>query len=236
MDWIGQFGVYALFAAGLLEFLGIPFPGSVLLLSGGALAGAGMFSLPLAWLAAVAGDTLADQIWYRLSRAQGEKLLVAACRISMDPQACVCQAKRLLDRFGPRALLVAKLVPGVSNLATPVAAVSGVPPRIFAVYSVMGAAIWAAVWLTTGALFSSSLLPLMEEVFTWAPRAVGVLAAVGLLLLAVKAAGGWWAVRTDRRDKRRQAKILVKAPPQPSTEYLVELENRASLIRGSMGR
>ena len=110
---------------------------------------------------------------------------------------------------------------------SPVAAVSGVPPGIFAVYSVTGAAIWAAVWLALGTLFSSSLLPVVEEVFTWAPRAVGVLAAVGLLLLAVKAASGWWAVRTDRRDKRRQAKSLVKAPRQPSTEYLVELENQA---------
>ena len=217
MDWLGEFGLYALFVAGLLELLGIPFPGSIVLLSGGALAGAGMFSLPLSWLAAVAGATLADQIWFHLARARGEKLLVTACRISMDPAACVCQANRFLDRFGPRALLIAKLVPGVSNLATPVAAVSGVPPRIFAVYSVTGAAIWAAVWLALGTLFSSSLLPVVEEVFAWAPRAVGVLAAVGLLLLAVKAAGGWWAVRTDRRDKRRQAKSPAEAPRQPST-------------------
>ncbi|MDP2578206.1 MAG: DedA family protein [Candidatus Palauibacterales bacterium] len=235
MNWIGQFGPYALFLAGFLEFLGIPFPGSILLLSGGALAGAGMFSLPLAWLAAVAGATLADQIWYHLARARGEKLLVTACRISMDPAACVCQANRFLDRFGPRALLIAKLVPGVSNLATPVAAVSGVPPRIFAVYSVTGAAIWAAVWLALGTLFSSSLLPVVEEVFTWAPRAVGVLAAVGLLLLAVKAAGGWWAVRTDRHDKRRQAKNPAEAPRQPNTGYLVELEHQASPTRRSMG-
>ena len=235
MNWIGQFGPYALFLAGFLEFLGIPFPGSILLLSGGALAGAGMFSFPLSWLLAVTGATLADQIWFHLARARGEKLLATACRISMDPPACVCQANRFLDRFGPRALLVAKLVPGVSNLATPVAAVSGVPPRIFAVYSATGAAIWAAVWLTLGALFSSSLLPVLEEVFTWAPRAVGVLAAVGLLLLAVKAASGWWAVRIDQHEKRRQAKSPAETPRQPNTGYVVELEHQASLTRRSMG-
>ncbi len=212
MDWIGQFGVYALFVAGLLEFLGIPFPGALFLLTGGALAGSGMFSLAIAWLAAVAGATVADQIWFHLARARGERLLVTACRISMNPRACLGQTKRLLGRFGPRVMLLAKLVPGASNLITPVAAVSGVAPRTFAVYSVMGGAIWAAVWLILGALFRSSLLPVVEEVLTWAPRAVGVLAAVGLVLLAVKAAASWWAVRTDPDAKRTQAKNPSKLP------------------------
>ncbi len=197
MDLIGQFGVYALFVAALLEFLAVPFPGAPVLLSAGALAAAGIFSLPLAWLAAVAGATLGDQVWFYLARARGKRLVVTACRISMNPEACVCRAESLLDRFGPRALLVAKLIPGVSNLATPIAAISGVPPRSFAVYSVLGSAIWAAVWLGLGALFHSALLPLVEEVLTWTPRAVGILAVGGLVLLAVKAAAGWWAVRTD---------------------------------------
>ena len=32
MNWIEQFGPYALFLASFLEFLGIPFPGSILLM------------------------------------------------------------------------------------------------------------------------------------------------------------------------------------------------------------
>ncbi len=63
MDWIGQFGVPALFITGLVEFLGVPFPGSVALLAGGALASAGSFSLPLALLASALGAIVADQIW-----------------------------------------------------------------------------------------------------------------------------------------------------------------------------
>ncbi len=214
MDWIGQFGVPALFIAGLVEFLGVPFPGAAVLLSGGALAGVGIFSLPLAWLAAVAGATLADQVWFRLARAHGEKILGTACRISMNPAACVCQTKSLLDRFGPRALLFAKLVPGASNLVTPAAAVSGVPPRTFAVYSTLGAGIWAAIWLGLGAMFDSSLLLLVEEVLTWAPRAAGILVAVGLVLLAVKAAAGWWAVRTAPRADA----LTAPRGSRPSTE------------------
>lgn len=211
MDWISQFGVPALFVAGLLEFLGLPFPGALILLSGGALAGAGKFSLTLAWAAAAAGAVVADQIWFRIARARGAQLLATACRVSVNPSACLRQTRRFLDRFGPRALLFAKFVPGMSNVATPVAAVSGVLPRVFAAYSALGAVLWAGVWLGLGAWLRSSLLPVLEEVLTWAPRAVGILAAVAFVLLAVKAAAGGWAVRADARFRRTQPQEDLQA-------------------------
>ncbi len=197
MDWIGQFGVPALFITGLVEFLGVPFPGSVALLAGGALASAGSFSLPLALLASALGAIVADQIWYHLARARGERLLAAACRISLNPTACVCQTKGMFERFGPAALLFAKLMPGVGFLATPVAGMTGMRPGVFTLYSAMGAFVWAATWIGLGALFEMSLMAAIEQVIGWAPLALAVLAAVGLALVGFKLLVAWWAVRTN---------------------------------------
>ncbi len=197
MDWIGQFGVPALFITGLVEFLGVPFPGSVALLAGGAFASAGSFSLPLALLASALGAIVADQIWYHLARARGERLLAAACRISLNPTACVCQTTGMFERFGPAALLFAKLMPGVGFLATPVAGMTGMRPGFFTLYSVMGAFVWAATWIGLGALFEMSLMAAIEQVSGWAPLALAMLAAVGLALVGFKLAVAWWAVRND---------------------------------------
>lgn len=197
MGWIEQFGFLAFFLAGLLEFLGVPFPGAPVLMAGGVLSGTGLLPSPHHWLAATAGAAIADQIWYWLSRGRGEVSIRTACRVSVNPTACVCRANEVLDRFGASALLVAKFIPGVSNVATPLAAVSGIRPGRFTIYSVVGSALWAGVWLAIGSAFRSTLRPLVEAVFTWAPRAIGILVALGLILLAIKVAAGWWAVRTD---------------------------------------
>lgn len=216
MEYINQFGPLALFLAGLLEFLGVPFPGSAALLTGGALASAGSFSLPLALLASALGAIVADQIWYHLARARGERLLAAACRISLNPQACVCQTKGTFERFGPAALLFAKLIPGVGSLATPVAGVSGMRPRVFALYSVLGAFVWAATWIGLGALLEMSLMAAVDQIMGWAPFAVAALAAVGLALVGLKLAVAWWAVRNHPHPDGVQPDVAaVSTNPAP---------------------
>ena len=196
MESIDHFGPLALFLTGLVEFLGVPFPGSVVLLAGGALAAMGSFSLPLALVASALGAIVADQIWYHVARARGERLLATACRISLNPQACVCQVKGTFERFGPAALLFAKLIPGLGNLATPVAGATGMRPRVFALYSVMGAFIWAATWIGLGALLEITFMAGVEQIIGWAPFAVAALTAIGLAVLGFKLLVAWWAVRS----------------------------------------
>ena len=229
MDWIDKYGFVAFFLAGLLEFLGVPFPGAPVLLAGGALTSTNVIPSPHHWLAATAGAVIADQAWYWLARGRGEAPIRLACGISLNPAACVCKARKFLDRLGAPALLLVKFVPAASNVATPLAAVSGIRPLPFTVYSTSGAALWAGVWLGLGGAFRSALLPLLEPILTWAPRAGGILVALLLILLAIKLAAGWWAVRTDPHPEGSH-------PQNPFASRTLEPAGTPEPVAGEPGR
>jgi membrane protein DedA with SNARE-associated domain len=198
METFQHLSLPAAFAAGLLEFLGVPIPGGAVLVGAGAAAGAGLISLPSTWLAALLGAFVADQIWFRIARVRGDRIIATACLISASPEACINHTHGYMRRFGPRGLLFAKLLPGVSNLATPAAAVAGISSRKFAVYSAAGSAIWAGVWLGMGALFNETLWPYVQSVLAWGPRAAAILFAVGAAFVLFKVAHARIATLRDR--------------------------------------
>ena len=60
-------------------------------------------------------------------------------------------------RNGPRALLLAKFIPGFSTVAPPLAGIVGMTAATFILYDVGGTLIWAGVSAGVGALFSNQL-------------------------------------------------------------------------------
>src|SRR5438552_3797965 len=81
----------------------------------GARAGAGKLSFLTGVAIAVVASLLSDSVWYWLGKRRGYSVLNLLCRIALEPDSCVRRTEEVFDRFGARALLFAKFVPGLST-------------------------------------------------------------------------------------------------------------------------
>jgi membrane protein DedA with SNARE-associated domain len=179
-------GYAVLFLWVAVEQLGLPVPSEPVLLATGALAGAGQLWLPLAIVVGVAASLLADVVWYEIGRTRGSRVMRFLCRISLEPDSCVRQSQEKFARYGARALLVAKFVPGLNSVAQPLAGVLGMQRRRFLVFDVLGALLWIGAYMVLGHVFSGQLEQVAAygaQVGTWA---VGLLLGALVLYVGVK--------------------------------------------------
>ena len=140
-----------------LEQLGLPLPSSPLLLAAGALSGAGKLNIFYALLLSVTASVIADVIWYELGRRNGVKVVQWLCRISLEPDSCVRRTEGVFERQGAKSLLVAKFVPGLNVVATPLAGIFRMKFSKFLLFDSLGALLWAGTFLFGGFLFSDQL-------------------------------------------------------------------------------
>lgn len=172
-----------LFGVVLAEQLGLPLPAAPLLLGAGALVGAGKLDLTTALVLALAACLLADFSWYEAGRRRGATILGFLCRLSLEPESCVRRTEDVFARHGERSLLIAKFLPGLSALATPLAGVTGVSRRRFLLLDLGGALLWIGTYVGLGYVFSDSLEWIVERL---AAVANGVsMFVVGVLLAYV---------------------------------------------------
>ena len=185
------FGLGFVFVNVLLMQLGVPLPATPTLVVAGALSadgrlpGAGV--LGLAVLACLIGDSS----WYLAGRRYGGRIMSYLCRISLTPDGCVGQTQARFERWGARALIVAKFIPGLSMIAPPLAGATRMPYRTFAACSVLGSLLWVGAAMLGGVL-------LRREIATLLPRLAGIGGAALALLVAaltVYVAFKWWERR-----------------------------------------
>jgi membrane protein DedA with SNARE-associated domain/rhodanese-related sulfurtransferase len=157
LQFLIDHGVSILFLVVLVEQAGLPIPAIPLLIAAGALVGAGKMSVVTALLIPIAASLPPDLAWYYLGRVKGGRVLGFLCRISLEPDSCVRDTQNLFHRNGPRALLLAKFIPGFSTVAPPLAGIVGMSAATFLIYDTAGTLIWAGLCVGVGALFSNQL-------------------------------------------------------------------------------
>ncbi|MFO0721702.1 MAG: VTT domain-containing protein [Nitrospira sp.] len=203
-DFLAEHGASVLFWVIFVEQIGFPLPALPLLVAAGALVATGNMSLATALLVPIAASLPPDLAWYYLGRQKGGKVLGFLCRLSLEPDSCVRDTENVFHRNGPRALLLAKFVPGFSTVAPPLAGIVGMPATTFVLYDLGGTLIWAAVSAGVGALFSNQL----EQLIGLFDQAGGLMLVILLLGLA-----GFVGYKFYHRQKflrhLRMAKISV---------------------------
>ena len=152
-----QHGYVVLFAWVAAEQLALPVPSESVLVAAGALAGAGVLSLPLAFAVGVGASLLSDVIWYEIGRARGSQVTRLLCRISLEPDSCVRRSQDMFARYGGWSLLVAKFVPGLNTVAQPLAGVLGMRRSRFLLVDTLGALLWIGTYTGLGYLLSDQL-------------------------------------------------------------------------------
>ena len=189
MQGLGTFALrhysLVLFAATLVEQLGLPLPVAPLLLGAGALARTGESSAPLAVLLYLTASSLAHVSWFFAGRWRGSAVLQLLCRISIEPDSCVRRTENLFSRYGAKLLFGAPFIPGLGLVAPPLAGISGMPLQRFAPIDSAGSAFYAVVLVTAGYLFG----PALAAALLVLQRVAGSVGAGLLLLLALYLVG-----------------------------------------------
>jgi membrane protein DedA with SNARE-associated domain len=152
-----QHGYAVLFIWVLVETMGLPLPSAPLLITMGALAGAGQVNLFLCIGVVVCAALLSDFFWYATGRKRGGKVLSSICRIALEPDSCVRRTESILEAYGARSLLITKFLPGLSAVSTPLAGVIRMPLSRFLLFDVLGILVWAGAYSLFGYIFSEEL-------------------------------------------------------------------------------
>lgn len=189
---MAEYGLLLVFAVTLAARAGVPLPAAPLLVVAGGAAMAAPGGLLQMWLPALAvaivANVLGDAVWYFAGRRYGRRIMGLLCRFSLSPDSCVLGSEALMTRWGGAALLAAKFIPGVSVVAAPMAGAMGMPTRRFLRDDVLASAVWSALYLALGAVFSRQLGALLEAL-----ASAGVaLAAAAVIGLAAFAGWRWW--------------------------------------------
>ncbi len=157
LEFLLKHGSLVLFAWVFAEQLGLPLPSIPLLLAAGALAGTGRMSFPLSLLLPVGAALLADLFWYEVGRRKGIRVLQWLCKISLEPDSCVRRTEGAFAKHGARSLLVAKFLPGLNAVASPLAGIFHMRAPRFLLFDALGALLWAGSFLGLGYAFSGQI-------------------------------------------------------------------------------
>jgi membrane protein DedA with SNARE-associated domain/rhodanese-related sulfurtransferase len=188
---VNPFGLSVLFLNVLLDQLGLPVPAVPTLIVAGALAAEGR--LPLAGVCGltVLACMIGDSSWYLAGRLYGVRVMKLLCRISLTPDICVSQTQDTFERWGAKALIIAKFLPGLGMIAPPLAGATRMRYARFAALSFTGSLLWAGAALGSGALLHRQIARLLPQL----AGIGGALLVVLLLVLASYIAGKWWQRR-----------------------------------------
>src|SRR5215467_765689 len=192
LQFLVKHGYVVLFSSVLAQQLGLPLPSTPFIIAAGALAHSGQLGLATVLLIACCAAIMADLVWFEIGRRRGVRVLQFFCRISLEPDYCVRRTEKSFARHGAQTLVIGKLVPGVSALATPMAGVYGLSRSRFLLFDGLGVLLWIGTFELLGYLFSDQL----EDVVSYASRFGGLLFA--LLAGGLLAYVGWKYVQRRR--------------------------------------
>ena len=179
IDILAHYGYAVTALVMFFAAMGLPLPISITLLAAGAASQHGLrlgVVLPLAWAAAVTGDTLL----FFGGRYTGWWLLSGMCRLSINPEQCIFSSAEYFYRRGQKTLLFAKFIPGLGAMAAPLAGSLNMRFWKFLRLDALGVLMYCTAWTLTGFVFSGFLRDIAEWV-----RQAGNAALAAVLLLAL---------------------------------------------------
>ncbi len=159
------------------ESAGVPLPGETALITASILASRGKVQLPLVIVCAVAASVAGDNLGYLVGRHYGRRLLEHHRLPFAEHRAKVIEkGDEFFAKHGGKAVALGRFVTGVRVVVALLAGVNRLPWRVFAVWNVLGAALWA----TTVGLLAYYVGQAIEHDLLY-----GGLIAVGIVLVLV---------------------------------------------------
>jgi membrane protein DedA with SNARE-associated domain len=213
-DWVGNHGVYAVFALMALDAV-FPVGGELVMLYAGALASGAIAGTSVAFfgaslssgletylvlsLAGTLGYLCGALVGWAIGRYGGRPLLERRGRwLHLGPER-VARAERWFDRHGRWAVFLGRLTPIVRSFISIPAGAFGSPLRTYVPLTLLGSAIWCFAFAGAGWALGSG----WEQVHK-AFDLVEVAAVAGLIALAALLV---WRARSGRRAGTNRTRI-----------------------------
>ena len=187
------YGYWAVFFGVMLENAGLPVPGETILLVGGYFASAhpDQFNLIRVMATAGAGAVIGDNIGFAIGHHFGRPFLLRIGRFFFLTPKRFEHMEEYFESHGNKTILVARFITGLRVFAALLAGASRkMPWRVFLVYNLAGAILWAVVITTLGYVFGQSL-PLLVK---WVGR-TGTILLIALVIIGLII----WRVRRHRK-------------------------------------
>jgi membrane-associated protein len=158
--WVPVYGPPALLMVAMASCFGVPVPGSLALMAGGALAASGELALSFVLAASFAGAVLGDQAGYGLGALGGDR---AVARLAHRPAfaGALAAARNLAETRGMLGVFLSRWL--VAPLGPPMNLLAGVvamPWWRFTLAGALGEGVWVALHVGIGFFFSGSILAL----------------------------------------------------------------------------
>jgi membrane protein DedA with SNARE-associated domain len=153
LSLIARYGYESLFAAMFMESIGLPVPGALALLAGGAASAAGVLRPGEALAVAVIAMLIADITLYVTGRYTGWTLLSFLCGLSLSPEVCILRSAKWFYKRGRTTLLFSKFIPGVNSMAPPLAGSMNMRASQFLRFDFGGVLLYTLAYGGVGYLF-----------------------------------------------------------------------------------
>jgi membrane protein DedA with SNARE-associated domain len=199
VDWLAAHTYATVFVGTLVDASGVPFPGRLLLVAAGAVAHTGGRSVVLVIVLGAVAAMLMDHVWYLAGAWGSQRVLRLYRRLTGSSGGRDDPAIEYFSRYGAFTIVLGRFFTSVRALAWPVAAANGVGYAKFLVLDLVGAGLWASIWVLLGWVVGERWQAAAETGGLWA-------AVVGATLVAITAAP--LAARLWRRQLRRRAARL----------------------------
>lgn len=159
-------------------------PGDSLLFATGAVAGAGYLSYPVSLavllIAAVAGDA----VNYEIGRHVGPGIFKRDTRFLK--KAHLLKAQAFYEKYGGKAIILARFVPIVRTFAPFVAGIATMSPTRFFAFNITGAVLWVAGLVSAGYFLGN--IPFIKNNFS---IAVYLIIFLSLMPMAIEILVAW---------------------------------------------
>ena len=188
---VHEYGPLAVGVCITLEGLGLPVPGEIVLLTAGALAAQGEFSIAIVGLAAWIGTIAGGTGGYWIGRSGGVVFLRRYGRLFGLTDERERLAQKYFERHGARTIIFARFIALLRIIAGIMAGSVEMRFGLFTACNAIGGLIWSVSFAAVGYLFGSHL-KLVERYISQV--------SVALLVLGVVIAVVIWMRRRDGDD------------------------------------
>jgi membrane protein DedA with SNARE-associated domain len=219
--WVALLVVFLLPALEASAFFGFLFPGEIAVILGGVLAFQHRISLGAAIAVAVCGAIIGDSVGYAIGRRWGRRMLQGWLGRFVKSHH-LDHAERFLARHGGKAVFLGRWTAALRVLIPGLAGMSRVGYRTFAIWNVLGGALWATTFVLVGFAAGEGWRK-VEEV---AKRASLVLLLIVVLVVGIVLLARWVTrhperVRTAlRRQLGRPAVARLRARYERQLAFL----------------
>jgi membrane-associated protein len=190
--------------SGLFAFL----PGDSLLFTAGLFVAQGEFISQPLWLVCaliVAAAVLGDQVGYMIGKFFGPRLF-SRPNSKLFKQENLEKAHEFMDKYGPKAIVLARFVPIVRTFAPIVAGAGRMQYRTFLTYNVIGGVAWG-----TGVTLAGYWLGQIEFIRTNVEAILVLIVLVSVVPIGIE--------YLRERKKKQRAAAAAPATPAPQQQH-----------------